>query len=108
MNKWFWLAVVMLLPLGCEPEWRMRTSDDGTYSVYLPSSTRKETRGQGSSAQTTLVAEHRNGAYMVSYTDLPPGVAPNFDNFVNTIVRSQGGSLLKSTAVRVGGAAQGV
>lgn len=44
MNKWFWLAVVMLLPLGCEPEWRMRTSDDGTYSVYLPSSTRKETR----------------------------------------------------------------
>src|SRR5438105_4516188 len=97
MNRLTTLPVVVLLLLaaGCsgKMDWQPFSDAKGKFSIELPGKPKTETRSVAGQTMTALVVEIRNGAYMASYVDLPPGTTFDYDKSIQEISTQKSGTV---------------
>ncbi len=98
------VPVLTFFVAGCgSAEWKEFSAPDGSFSVLLPGTPKSETRPQGPLSLTAHGVEVRNGAYMVSHCELPPGIAFDYSGSIRGMAGPWGGKILSETDVTVAG-----
>jgi hypothetical protein len=105
-SPYFYLGplVIALLVGGCgKPEWKEFSSPEGKFKVLFPGAPKSETRPAGPLTLKAHAVELRDGVYVVSYADLPPGNPFDYSASIRGMAAPWGGKVLSETDVTVEG-----
>jgi len=101
------LAVFLaVLGAGCGNrglEWKEFSSPDGGYRLLMPGTPKGETRAQGGVTVNAQTVELKDGAFLVSYTDLPAGTPFNSDAAIQGMATTYQGKVLSQADYAIGG-----
>jgi hypothetical protein len=99
MKQMCWLptAAGLLLAVGCGSSWKEFSSPEGKFTVSMPGTPKKQTQNQGGLTTNAFAVEVKNGAYLVSYSDLPPGTPFDYSAGIRAMATKYQGKVLSET-----------
>ena len=99
------VLALLAVTAGCQKpiEWQNYTSKEGNYSAQMPGTPKSQSQQEAGLTVHADTVELSNGAYAVSYTDLPKGAPFDLDGAVKGVVSGMKGELVQSKEITLEG-----
>jgi hypothetical protein len=105
MKRLCWLATAfaLFLTAGCGKEWKEASSPEGKFTVLMPGTPKEQSRTQAGITNHIFALEVKDGAYMVSYLDVPPGTPANYSLAIQAAAANRQGKGVKESDITIEG-----
>ena len=102
------VAVLILSAAGCTPAMKEYSNADGKFKAQFPGTPKEQSQAQAGIPTKMFGVEEKDGAYMISYTDMPfPGDMPqalidqSLDGSVEGMIKGGGGTKTGSSSIKL-------